>query len=136
MAHPEDANMSTCPRCNGTILTSVIIEAKIIDGKPAHRVEGAPPGCWTFADTAIDAMLNRVMLQLNCSRTAIYDATSITGESVSRCRHGTQPLLDRWILNLSDYSGIPVAELRQVACIEPVVYPHPKARRPPCNSST
>lgn len=109
-------------------MTPRILEAKLIDGKPAHRLEGSPEGAWLIADTPIDAMLRRVAAQLKCSYTAIYEATGLRAESVSRCRSGKQPLADGWTLRLSDYSGIPVAELRQVACIEPEVYPHPKAR--------
>lgn len=106
-----------------------IIEAKRIDGKPAHRVEGSPLGAWIVANTEIDAMLNRVIAQLNCSRTAIYDATGMHAGSVTRCRQGAYILEDQWVLRLGDFSGIPVAELRQVACMEPVTQPHPKARR-------
>lgn len=109
---------------------SAVVEAKLIDGKPAHRVEGAPAGAWQMSNTPIDAMLRHVQAQTDCSFTAIYEATGMNCASVTRCRQGLQPLSDQWTLRLHDFSGIPVAELRQVACIRPVTDPHLKARRP------
>jgi hypothetical protein len=110
--------------------TRAIIETKRIDGKPAHRVEGNPPDCWTVADSEIDAMLDRVKLQTGARLGDILCAVGIDSASISRCRAGKIGLPDRWLLGLSDFSGIPVAELRQVACVEPAVYPDLRARRP------
>lgn len=107
---------------------NAITEAKRIDGKPAHRLEGSPAGAWVVEDTEIDAILNRVRKELGVTRTAIYNATGLHAESVSRCRKGQYRIVEEWILRLSDYSGIPVSELRQVACIEPRIHPHAKAR--------
>lgn len=108
---------------------SAIIEAKRIDGRPAHRLEGSPEGAWIVAKTEIDAMLSRVEEQLGISRNMIYAATGMSAEAVTRCRQGQRPLADQWILRLSDLSGIPISELRQVACIEPATLPHHRARR-------
>lgn len=108
-----------------------IIETKRINGKPAHRLAGSPEGAWLVEESEIDAMLNRVQRELNIRAMAIYEATGIPNESVSRCRRGRMPISDKWILRLSDFSGIPVAELRQVACIEPTVHPHGNARKAP-----
>lgn len=106
-----------------------IIETKRIDGKPAHRVEGSPQGAWIVANTEIDAMLSRVQQELGVSRTTVLHAIGADPATISKCRAHETPVYERWILRLSDLSGIPVAELRQVACMEPVTQPHPKARR-------
>lgn len=109
-------------------MTPRILEAKLIDGKPAHRLEGALLGIWVIANTPIDAILRRVAAQLGNTIGEIRDAAGIPGASASRCRKGQMPIVDGWLLRLSDYSGIPVSELRQVACIEPSTRPHPNAR--------
>lgn len=106
-----------------------VIEAKRIDGKPAHRVQGMPQGAWLIAKSPIDAMLCRVEAQCGCTRTEICESLGIHAASITRCRQGVEPLRDEWILRMHDFSGIPVAELRQVACVAPVTRPYVKARR-------
>lgn len=125
IARPEVAAMTTARA------TRAIIETKRIDGRPAHRLAGSPEGAWKIARSEIDAMLDRVQAETGAKRSEILCAADIDSARASRCRHGTQPLLDQWVLRLSDFSGIPAAELRQVACIEPAIYPHLRARRVP-----
>jgi hypothetical protein len=108
--------------------TAPIIETKRIDGKPAHRVEGSPEGAWRIAESDIDAILDRVMLELGVSITYLLAAIDVDSASISRCRHGTLPLQDKWLTRLHLLSGIPVAELIRVACYEHPVFPHAKAR--------
>jgi hypothetical protein len=109
--------------------TRAIIETKRIDGKPAHRLEGSAEGAWIVAKSEIDAILSRVQAETGAKRGEILDATNIQQACVSRCRHGKYGVPDHWLQRLAEYSGVPVAELRRVACMEPVVQPHFKARR-------
>ncbi len=105
-----------------------VIETKRIDGKPALRFEGSAAGAWRVAKSEIDAMLDHVKRELRVRRQMIYDAIGASDSSISRCRTGEMPVQEQWILRLSDYSGIPVDELRRVACIESPVRPHRNAR--------
>lgn len=109
---------------------NAIIDVKRIDGKPALRYDGTPVGAWIVAATDIDAMLNHVKHELQIPQMVLYAEVELDPASVSRCRAGHLPIQEHWILRLSDYSGIPPAELRRVACIEPVTRPHANARRP------
>lgn len=113
------------------LATRAIIETKRIDGKPAHRLEGTPPGVWIVSKSEIDAMLDRVQTETGAKRSEILYDVGIDSSSASRCRAGKLQFQELWVLVLSDYSGIPVSELRQVACMEPATYPHHKARRVP-----
>lgn len=108
---------------------SAVTEYKQIDGKPAFRMSDWPVGVWRTSRSAFDAMVDLVERTLDVKRSTIYEAIGVDGGAASRVRHGAQGLPDRWVLNMSDYSGIPVSELRLVAGIEPTVFPHPKARK-------
>jgi hypothetical protein len=110
--------------------TRAIIETKRIDGKPAHRLEGSAEGAWNISRSEIDAMLDRVQAETGAKLYDILIAVGIDSSSITRSRAGKIGLPDRWLLGLSDFSGIPVAELRLVACVEPAVYPDLRARRP------
>lgn len=110
-------------------MTAAIVETKRIDGKPAHRLVGWPEGTWHVSASEIDAMLDRVKQELGVKRITVLEAIGADSASISRCRAGKLKVQERWVLGLSDFSGIPVAELRQVACMEPATYPHLRARR-------
>lgn len=115
------------PRRESTI--PAIAEVTLIDGQPAHRLEGTPEGAWRLSKSRIDAMFDRVRFELGVTKQVIHDATGIDPASVTRSRQGVYGLPDHWVIRLSEFSGIPVAELRQVACMEPSVQPHHRARR-------
>lgn len=107
----------------------VITEIKRIDGKPAVRFEHTPAGAWKVARSEIDAILEHVHREIpKLQRGVLLAAVNIHNASVSRCRHGSEPIQDSWLLRLQDFSGIPVSELRYVACMEPAPA-HEHARR-------
>jgi hypothetical protein len=108
---------------------TAIIEAKLINGKPARRMEGSPEGAWLISETPIDAILDHVTHELGIRRMELYVAINVEPASISRCRAGTSPIQDQWLLRLQLFSGIPVAELLRVACIEHSTFPHRFARR-------
>lgn len=102
-------------------MIATIIESKRIDGKPACRLEGQPAGAWLVANSDIDAMLDHIKRALGVGVMEILRAIGLDASAVTRCRQGKQPLADQWVLRLSDYSGIPVSDLRRVACVSPSV---------------
>jgi hypothetical protein len=105
-----------------------IIEAKRIDGKPAYRVEGTPEGAWRVAASDIDAIINHVTRELGIKSGALLLAIGIDPSSISRCRKGGMPIQETWLLRLHQFSGVPVAEMLRVACVEQSVWPHRNAR--------
>ncbi|MDQ1924577.1 hypothetical protein [Massilia pseudoviolaceinigra] len=106
-----------------------VVECKQIDGKPAYRLEGWPAGTWQTSRSPFDAMIDLIGRTLNVQRTTIYTAIGVDASSATRCRQGHREIQDGWLLRMSDYSGIPVSELRRVAGIGPTIQPHPKARK-------
>lgn len=108
-----------------------IAEVKRIDGKPAVRFARDPVGVWKVFKSEIDAMLSHVQRELHgITRTELlYGGIGVGWEEITYCRQGRYQVLEKWILRLQDYSGIPASELRAVACIESEIVPHFKARK-------
>lgn len=110
--------------------STTITEIKLIDGKPAIRFENTPQGAWVVAESEIDAILAHIQREIpNLTRGAMLVAIGVDTASISRCRNGRMPVLESWLLRMQEFSGIPVAELRRVACIEPTIQAHEWARR-------
>lgn len=105
-----------------------VVECTQIGGKPAFRLEGWPAGAWQISRSPFDAMIDLVARTLVANRTTIYHAIGVDPAGASRCRNGAMVMPDGWLLRMSGYSGIPVAELRRVAGISPTIQPHPNAR--------
>lgn len=95
------------------------------------RLEGMRPGTWLTEISPIDAILNHIRRELRivdyhgCN---ILTAIGMSATAISRYRLGRTAISAEALVRLADYSGIPLAELRLVGCIEQRVAPHPQAR--------
>jgi hypothetical protein len=104
----------------------------LVDGQVLVRLVGTPRGTWLTYRSPIDSLVahlsRELMLHGQGSKTVIIASLCIDHAAISRCRSGQQPVREAWLLRMHEYSGIPVAELRQVAGLGAGVERHKLSR--------
>ncbi len=104
----------------------------LCDGRVLVRLVGAVRGVWLTYDSGIDSLLAHIARELCISgrgaKTVVIASLCIDHAAISRCRHGPQQIQEHWLLRAHEFTGIPIAELRQVAGIGAGIPPHKNAR--------
>lgn len=104
----------------------------LVDGQVLVRLTTTPRGTWMTYQSAIDSLIAHIkrelLLHARGSSGVVVDSLMIDHAAVSRCRTGVQKIPESWLLRMHEYSGIPVAELRQVAGLGAGVERHKLSR--------
>lgn len=111
---------------------STVAEVRIVDGRPQHRLAGAPHGAWTEYESAVDALVGHVVREMRMptygAKGAVLGAVGIPASNASRARAGLIDIPIDWVFRLHDYTGIPVEELRWIAGLPQERNRHKNAR--------
>lgn len=107
-----------------------VLESKMVGVEVQLRFEGDVEDAWVMFPSRVDALLDHLQRELAITKRGyLVLMLHITPSSISRCRSGYLEVSAEWLVKMSDYAGIPIEELRLVACLGPVIPPHQHARK-------
>lgn len=95
-----------------------------VGGKVHVKLLGMAAEDWLIYDHPVDSLIDharRAMGNPHLSTALICGAAGVAQSIISRCQRGEAVIPPTWILRFHDLTGVSIADLREVACMEPLV---------------
>jgi hypothetical protein len=103
-------------------MANSVVDFKHMEGRVYVALDETRPGLWEDWGYPIDALLRYVAMTIGDEfyvAKKIAAACKLDRSTLYRCRHDKQVFTDRLLLNIHDYSGLPVAEIRDWMDLKP-----------------